>query len=59
MRKQNAAEQVSPNHPRICFERSMELHAVIMSELHAVLLVHSPPPTMDILINGQISLTSH
>lgn len=62
MRKQNAAEAVSPNHPRRFFEKSVGLHAGIMSELHAVLLmhaVHSPPPTVDILLKGQIPLTGH
>lgn len=62
MRKQNTAEAVSFNHPRRLLEKSMEFHVEIISELHAVLLmhmVHSSPPSVNIILEGQIQLTSH
>lgn len=40
----------------------MELHAGIISGLHAVLLmhmVHSPPLSVDIFLEGHIPLTGH
>jgi len=62
MRKQNAAEAASASHPRGFLERTMGLRAGILCELHEILLmysVHSLPPTVHILLKGQIPLTGH